>query len=121
MRIDEVRTPQVAADSGRSGATPESVAFRTALAEQMAKSEMVFSKHALERIDRRDIKVDGSTLDRLSAGVDRAGQKGARTSLVMVDETAFVVSITNRTVITVAGDENLKENVFTNIDSVVLA
>ena len=39
----------------------------------------------------------------------------------MVDNTAFVVSVKNRVVITAVDREGLKDQVFTNIDSAVLA
>ena len=42
-------------------------------------------------------------------------------SLVIVDGTAFVVSVSNRTVVTAVGSEHMKDNVFTNIDSAVIA
>ena len=61
------------------------------------------------------------TLGRLSEGVGRAASKGSRDSLVLVDGTAFVVSVSNRTVITAVGSEHMKDNVFTNIDSAVIA
>jgi len=53
--------------------------------------------------------------------VGRAASKGSRDSLVLVDGTAFVVSVSNRTVITAVGSEQMKDNVFTNIDSAVIA
>jgi flagellar operon protein len=80
-----------------------------------------FSKHALARVQRRGIELDPSTLGRLSQGVARAASKGSRDSLVLVDGTAFVVSVSNRTVITAVGSEHMKDNVFTNIDSAVIA
>jgi flagellar operon protein len=80
-----------------------------------------FSKHALERVQRRGIALDPTTLGRLQEGVGRAAGKGSRDSLVLVDGTAFVVSVPNRTVITAVGSENMREHVFTNIDSAVLA
>lgn len=84
-------------------------------------SSLQFSRHALARIQRRGIEVDHSTLARLSEGVGRAAGKGSRDSLVLVDGTAFVVSVANRTVITAVGSEHMKDNVFTNIDSAVIA
>ena len=39
----------------------------------------------------------------------------------MVDGTAFVVSVPNRTVITAVGSEHMREHVFTNVDSAVIA
>jgi flagellar operon protein len=58
---------------------------------------------------------------RLEAGVARAAGKGARDSVVFVDGTAFVVSVRNRTVITAVDPEHMREHVFTNIDSAVIA
>jgi flagellar operon protein len=83
--------------------------------------ELQFSRHALARIQRRGIDLDRATLGRLSEGVGRAAGKGSRDSLVLVDGTAFVVSVTNRTVITAVDSEHMKDNVFTNIDSAVIA
>jgi flagellar operon protein len=80
-----------------------------------------FSRHALDRVQRRGIELDSSTLKRLNEGVSRAAGKGSRDSLVLVDGTAFVVSVSNHTVITAVGSEHMKENVFTNIDSAVIA
>jgi flagellar operon protein len=86
-----------------------------------AAGGLSFSKHALARVERRGIELDGGTLGRLSQGVQRAASKGSRDSLVLVDGTAFVVSVSNRTVITAVGSEHMKDNVFTNIDSAVIA
>ena len=80
-----------------------------------------FSKHALERVRRRDIPLDAQTLERLQEGVGRIAGKSVRDSLVLVDGTAFVVSVPNRTVITAVGNEHMREHVFTNIDSAVIA
>ena len=79
------------------------------------------TRHALARVQRRGIELSPATLGRLSEGVGRAASKGSRDSLVLVDGTAFVVSVSNRTVITAVGSEHMKENVFTNIDSAVIA
>jgi flagellar operon protein len=80
-----------------------------------------FSKHALERVQRRGISLDPTTLGRLQEGVGRVAGKGSRDSLVLVDGTAFVVSVPNRTVVTAVGAEHMREHVFTNIDSTVIA
>jgi len=80
-----------------------------------------FSRHALERINRRGIQLSGSTLQRLAGGMARAAGKGSRDAVVFVDNTAFVVSVPNNTVITAVGSEHMREQVFTNIDSAVIA
>jgi flagellar operon protein len=116
---------------GASGATPASrpaapangPAFGDVLAGKLAGStqDVTFSGHALQRIQRRGITVDASTTARLNEGVTRAAAKGSRYSLVLVDDTAFVVSVPNRTVITAVDRDHMKEQVFTNIDSAVIA
>jgi flagellar operon protein len=88
---------------------------------EVAGQRLTFSRHALERVQRRGIELDNSTLQRLGEGVSRAAGKGSRDSLVLVDGTAFVVSVSNHTVITAVGSEHMKDQVFTNIDSAVIA
>ena len=57
---------------------------------------------------------------RLNDGIEIAAEKGSNETLVLVDKTAFVVSVKNRTVITTMSQEDLKGNIFTNIDSTVI-
>ena len=80
-----------------------------------------FSAHAQTRLNSRRIQLDANHLDRLQGAVQRAAGKGSRDALVLMDDLAMVVSVTNRTVVTVVDKENLKQNVFTNIDSAVIA
>jgi flagellar operon protein len=103
-------------DGGTSGPS-----FADVLKETAGPESLHFSKHALERVQRRGIALDPTTLDRLHEGVGRAAGKGSRDSLVLVDGTAFVVSVPSRTVITAVGSEHMREHIFTNIDSAVIA
>jgi flagellar operon protein len=79
-----------------------------------------FSRHAQERLDARNIQLTPQHLERLNQAVNKAGGKGARDSLVLLDDMAFVVSVRNRTVITAVDGENRQGNVFTNIDCAVI-
>lgn len=107
---------------GRRGAVPAGPAFGDLLAEQVRSADGVrFSGHALDRVARRGINLDDAALARLNDGVARAAAKGSRESLVLLDDTAFVVSVRNRTVVTAVGREHMREQVFTNIDSAVIA
>ena len=54
-------------------------------------------------------------------GLAKAAAKGGRDSLVLVDGTAFVVSVPNRTVVTAVDQAHMRDQVFTNIDSAVIA
>jgi flagellar operon protein len=80
-----------------------------------------FSNHAVQRLERRGIAVEPGTLQRLDDAVGRADAKGARDAVVFVDGTAFVVSVRNKTVITAVDREHMRDHVFTNIDSAVIA
>ncbi len=102
---------QALEDAGRSQAR----------ASTAPNAALRFSKHALERAQRRGIPLDPVTVRRLSEGVGRAAGKGSRDSVVLVDGTAFVVSVDNRTVVTAVGSEHMREHVFTNVDSAVIA
>ena len=65
--------------------------------------------------------MDSGKLSKLDAAVSAAGNKGARESLVLMDELALVVSVRNRTVITAMSSDETKGNIFTSIDSTVIA
>jgi flagellar operon protein len=86
-----------------------------------AAAPVTFSGHALQRLERRGINVDADVARRLGEGVDRAASKGSRTAVVLIDQNAFVVGVPARTVVTAVGRDNMREHVFTNIDSAVIA
>jgi flagellar operon protein len=109
--------PQQAPAPG--AATAPSRPFSEVLSERTAGVQ--FSGHAVDRLRRRGIEVDDGTMQRLEGAVDRAATKGSRESVVFVDDKAFVVSVTNRTVITAVDSAHMREHVFTNIDSAVIA
>jgi len=100
---------------------PGGAAFGDVLAAKLRAAPLSFSGHARQRIEQRSIPVDARTISRLSGGVDRAAEKGSRSALVLVDDAAFVVSVPNKTVITAVDREHMREQVFTNIDSAVIA
>jgi flagellar operon protein len=112
-------TPPARAASGAAASGPS---FADVLAQKTAPvAGPQFSKHALDRVQRRGIELDQPTLARLGDGLSRAAGKGARNAVVFVDNTAFVANVPSNTVITAVGSEHMREHVFTNIDSAVIA
>ena len=108
--------------SAADGQSTRSVPFSDVLQEKIAEENKVtFSHHAQQRLRTRNIQLSSQQMERITNAVDRAAQKGARDSLLLVDNIATVVSIENRTVITIADGDSLTDNVFTNIDSAVIA
>jgi flagellar operon protein len=91
------------------------------LREKIGDSPAVkFSAHALRRLDSRKIQITPAEKNVIERGVQKAAEKGARESLLLTDRFALVVSVRNRTVITVAHNDELDDGVFTNIDSAVI-
>ncbi len=80
-----------------------------------------FSQHATQRLQTRNINLNPTQMNQLKNAVDKAAQKGARESLILMNnDLALVVSVTNRTVITAMDGSSIRDNVFTNIDSAVI-
>ncbi|MCB0348117.1 MAG: hypothetical protein KDD37_04740 [Bdellovibrionales bacterium] len=84
-------------------------------------SGVKFSNHAVERIKSRGIDMGPEQLAKLNKAVEKAESKGAKETLVLLDNaSALIVNIKNKTVVTALDQSMMKENVFTNIDSTVI-
>lgn len=93
--------------------------FKNLLNEKL-NEEVIFSKHANERIKERNIDVSGETTEKLNEASLQAKDKGLKNVLVMIDNQAFILSTMNNKVITAVNSQDLKENIFTNIDGAVI-
>ena len=87
---------------------------------QETGESLKFSKHALGRLSDRNIELSVGQLERLNDGARKAGQKGIRESLVIVDQLAFIVNVPNQTVVTAMDSTETTENIFTNINGAVI-
>lgn len=88
--------------------------------EEKLKQDLKISGHAAIRMKLRNMNLSQEQWDKLKNAVSKAEEKGVKESLILMDNMAFIVSIKNKTVITAIDEENLKENVFTNIDGAVI-
>ena len=79
-----------------------------------------FSKHASERMTSRNIHLTETQLERLNQGIEQARDKKINESLVMLDDLAFIVNVSNNTVITALEQGGEANRVFTNIDGAVI-
>ncbi|MCD6287909.1 MAG: flagellar biosynthesis protein [Candidatus Hydrogenedentes bacterium] len=98
----------------------DGTSFRDALRQATSNKDVKFSAHATDRLRSRQIAVTSEQRARLRGALDTASAKGARESLVLMDDLALVVSVPNRTVITVARQADLAEKMFTGIDSAMV-
>lgn len=86
----------------------------------ISSNELKFSKHAIERLQSRNINLSTNDIEQISKAVDKANEKGVRDALILMGNKAFVASVKNKTIITAASEEQLKDNVFTKIDGAVI-
>ncbi len=78
------------------------------------------SQHAETRIKSREIPWDTHLEKRISKGIDQAESKGSREALILADDVAVIANVKSRTVVTAMDRSQMKEKIFTNIDSAVL-
>ncbi len=93
--------------------------FKEIFTEECQK--LKFSAHAQARIASRDVSVSENDLSRLEEAMQKGSEKSSKESLILLDDKAFIVSVPNKTVITVVPKSDMSNNVVTGIDSVVFA
>ncbi len=126
--IDKIQGPgqiHVGAPAQPQKAEKGNGAFGSMLREQMeaggrGAQAVNFSKHALARAEERGIELTPNLMERLSSSVEKAQEKGATNILAFDDSRAFIINIPCGRVITTMSQEEMKENIFTNIDGAVL-
>ncbi|RKY03915.1 hypothetical protein DRP77_05185 [Candidatus Poribacteria bacterium] len=94
--------------------------FERILREVMERGRFKLSAHAQMRLRQRGIVLTAEDVRKIGEAIDKAGEKGARESLVLTDKAAFLVNVKNRTIITALDGESMRERVFTNIDSAII-
>lgn len=121
LQLQESAPGQAGRIASRQNLTEEGFSFQEVLQKKvLAEDNLRFSKHASTRLRQRGIDLTDGQLERLMDGTRKAGQKGIKDSLVIVDELAFIVNIPNSTVVTAMDSKDAVENIFTNIDGAVI-
>ncbi|SFA77555.1 flagellar operon protein [Lentibacillus halodurans] len=82
--------------------------------------DIKISKHAEQRLNERDITINETQWQTISAKMGEAKQKGVTDSLVLTDEAALLVSAKNNTVITAMNKKEAVSKIFTNINGTIL-
>lgn len=113
-RIDRPQQQNPAA--GQTSDSP----FARVLDQKLPTQGVKFSQHAQDRLRARNITFSAADLANLEGAVNSVAQKGGKESLVMMGDSALVVSVKNRTVVTALDKTQMRGNVFTNIDSAVI-
>ena len=87
---------------------------------QSNNEEIKFSKHAVERMGARNIELNSNDVEKLQKAFEKAEEKGVKEALIVIGDKGFIASVKNKTVITTMTSDQIKENVFTNIDGAVI-
>ena len=123
IEMNGINVPFVPIEPGRdiskANVQDPSTPFKSIFQEELEK--LKFSNHALKRLENRNISLSDADLGKIQNAVEKAESKGSKDSLVMMKDTAFIINIPNKTVVTAMPLNNSEENIFTNIDSVVFA
>lgn len=122
--IEQVTDQYLSRRNTDTAALESSISFGELLKRKqdaaVGSAELKFSKHASQRLENRNISLSEEQSERLETGVQRAGEKGIRESLVIVDSLAFIVNVPNKTVVTAMDQTEADENIYTNIDGAVI-
>lgn len=112
---------------GKAGGAPSGASFgemlqkaRQESSEEQAQSAINFSKHAINRAEERGIELTPALMEQLAGTVEKAQEKGAKNILAFNATQAFIINVPFGRVITTMNQDEMKENVFTNIDGAVL-
>jgi flagellar operon protein len=108
--------PAAAATPGSGATNPAAIGAKGLKSTEGVK----FSNHAIERMQSRGINYSPDDIAKLNDAIGRAAAKGSKDSLILMKDSALIVSVKNNTVVTVMDKNALKENVFTNIDSTIV-
>lgn len=95
--------------------------FGSILRKELGKQEDVqFSKHAAQRVKERGICMNDDVMKSLNHAVQKAKEKGAKDVVIIGESGAFIVNVPHNIVVTTMSGSEMKENIFTNIDSAVI-
>ncbi len=127
---DPVQAPEVGSARGRTGANPSTQStesfgesFSQILGSEIQKpvtEPLKYSAHAQARVQSRKIDVGPEQMKKLNEAINKAAAKGLDDTLILSGDTAFIVSVRNRTIVTAMDKDSLSGNVFTNIDGAVV-
>lgn len=99
----------------------DKISFKDTLTSEINKnSGFTISNHAAERLKSRNINLNENDMKNINSAINKAENKGCSESALLYKNSIFITSIKNRTVITALDKNSNNDNVFTNIDSLVI-
>lgn len=127
--VGGIGAPQGPEPRPRSASRPPAADFARILKDKLgaapppaesAVAGLKFSSHARERMAQRGIDLSPEDLRTLAGGLAKARAKGSREALVLMRDLGFIVSVSPGVVVTAMDSSDLKDRVFTQIDSTII-
>lgn len=97
----------------------ENKSFKDVLDSVKNKDEgFTVSKHAALRLN--EINFTEKDMKQIEKGFKIAKDKNSKNTVMLYKDVAIIASVENKTIITAVDKERAKDNIFTNVDSVVI-
>tara|TARA_B100001250_G_scaffold243390_1_gene209223 strand:- start:215 stop:613 length:399 start_codon:yes stop_codon:yes gene_type:complete len=94
--------------------------FDEILEARLPAGTVVVSAHAKAALEVSGIELSPMDLDRIGKGIDQLGDAGGQEGLLISEKAAFAVRVSDRTITAATAREEVKDSVFTDIDSALL-
>ncbi|WP_020375756.1 hypothetical protein [Sulfobacillus thermosulfidooxidans] len=102
-----------------SSSTCSSISTQRSQFDSLLQEKLVFSQHALERMQTRGIHLSHADATQLSEAMDEVHKKGSRQAAIIMGSDIFIVAPNTRTVITSFESPENGMKVITQVDAVV--
>ncbi len=104
--------------SENQGVDISNISFKEVLDNKIFNDNSItFSDKANKNLMDINGPLNIDQITRLESGLGRFKERGAKTGVLLMDETAFVVNVNKQSIVSTMGKEKVQENVFSNIDS----
>lgn len=87
--------------------------------EVKKNNEIVFSRHAADRISQRNISLSSSEIKDINDALEVSKTKGVKDSVIIMNDLVLIANVASKTIVTLGNKEDFKQKVFTNIDGAV--
>src|SRR5574344_2098116 len=109
-QLTGIQTAKPSAAATRQSLTSFDSLFQQAI-QAPENSQFRVSAHAQKRLSERNITMDARLEDSLKRAFTELEAKGARDSLVLTREGAFVVNVPSRTLVTAMGIDEMRDGI----------
>lgn len=117
--IGQIGNVQSSQNKNNINKTDKTNSFKDLLNNVANKNQnFTISKHAALRLNNIDFTEED--MKNIEKGFEIAESKNSKNTVMLYKDVALIASVENKTLITAVEKERSKDNIFTNIDSVII-